>query len=463
LIGHQLQMLVQVLQLLPCCLRLSRLVARVGVFAVELRRRQQWQQDWDSLSWMEFGRRLAFDNATVCTPSGRTLVSGLTLQIQPGEGLLQPPVVCGPSGSGKTALARCLGALWPVLRGKVVRPVEGGVGGGRAFVGGRTRRRSNRAGLKGWSSGLADDGAVVYLPRGPVLPLADCRDLREQVVVSSSGQCTGLSAASMQELDSLIQAVGLDHLSEGLGRDASLENLQRLALARLLWRKPAFAVIDGATSALPPADEDALLDACRGAGITLVTLVQREALHRHHSRMLTLEGRGRWRLEDISSRPAADPGAPQRPESSPKLRAPLAAAGGSGRLPRESSCGSAGGSMRPSVASVGDLLALRTEVRPWVFPTTHSWLMEPVRTLLDQLRLQLRLFFCLRWVSPAEVGAFVLVLALGFCGAWAEERAIGLGAAALRAVVERRRGAARQLVPRLLLCACARSGTHAAA
>jgi energy-coupling factor transporter ATP-binding protein EcfA2 len=155
------------------------------------------------------------------------------------------------------------------------------------------------------STGLAEDGPIVYVPRRPLLPTGGFLNLYEQILAPPSAREANL-VSCREHLDQLAQLVGLqDFCSKGLAPDASLECLQRLAIARLLWQRPVFAILDEATSALPPADEDRLLGKCRDAGITLVTISQRVALQQVHCQVLTLEGRGRWRLDTVETITAA--------------------------------------------------------------------------------------------------------------------------------------------------------------
>eukprot|EP00746_Dinoflagellata_sp_MGD_P145919 gnl/MRDRNA2_/MRDRNA2_78479_c0_seq1.p1 gnl/MRDRNA2_/MRDRNA2_78479_c0~~gnl/MRDRNA2_/MRDRNA2_78479_c0_seq1.p1 ORF type:complete len:1262 (+),score=208.83 gnl/MRDRNA2_/MRDRNA2_78479_c0_seq1:179-3787(+) len=252
---HLMQVLGQAVQLLPALRHLSEHVAKVGSFAADLRLWQHWQTDWNARVQVEEGDVVAFQNATICTSSGRVLFTGLTLEVQQG----QPLLICGHSGCGKTALARCLAGLWPVAEGRIIRPA---------------------------------DEDLVYVPQRPLV--VPGHSFYEQVCYPSHPK-----PSDRQVIDSLRRLVGLNS-SSTVKAEAPLADHQRLALSRLLWKKPSFAVLDGATTALSDVEESVVLKACATAGVTLLTVSNRSSLQQHHSRILVLEGHRKWRLETIA-------------------------------------------------------------------------------------------------------------------------------------------------------------------
>ena len=249
---------------------------------------------------------------TVTTPDGSglggssaaVLARELSLGLEPRQNLL----ITGPNGSGKSALARVVCGLWA--------PGSGGV---RLAPGMRS-----------------DD--LVYVPQRAYLTVGS---LREQLTypyrssdprVASIAQVRhGISAEEMAQgglerrLEELLDVVGLRALltrsyeGEGEGEGAalavrgweaetkweavlSLGEQQRLGMARLFFRKPRVAILDEATNATSVDIEDRLYQAAAELGITCVTISQRPALTRYHTRELKLtDGKGDWRLCEVGS------------------------------------------------------------------------------------------------------------------------------------------------------------------
>ena len=88
--------------------------------------------------------------------------------------------------------------------------------------------------------------------------------------------------------------------------------IKNRAIARLLFHKPRFAVLDECTSTLSEQMAVCVYAACETAGITVVSVSHRSRHKRFHSEILTLEGDGRWNLAavgDIDKLPPSPPGA----------------------------------------------------------------------------------------------------------------------------------------------------------
>ncbi len=88
----------------------------------------------------------------------------------------------------------------------------------------------------------------------------------------------------------------------------SLGEQQRLAIARLIFHKPAFAILDECTSAVPDAMVELLYRVCRENGITYITISHRPALKRHHEFILTIgeATESKWSFKDLRSENALE-------------------------------------------------------------------------------------------------------------------------------------------------------------
>ena len=122
-----------------------------------------------------------------------------------------------------------------------------------------------------------------------------------------------LDADALDErLSACLDAVGLDYLlGRGRGWDQVQEweetlsggEKQRLAMARLLFHAPRYAVLDEATSAVSADGERELYAALVRAKITLLSIGHRPALRSFHTNAVHFEGgvgggRG-WRVERL--------------------------------------------------------------------------------------------------------------------------------------------------------------------
>lgn len=209
-----------------------------------------------TLDVTEAGDQLVIRKLHVRTPSGKTLISGLNLTLEPGDALL----VKGASGSGKTTLLRSLAQLWPYTDGTVTRP----------------------------------RGDALFLSQRPYMPLGSLR--------------AGLAypdrrTAPDESLRQVLGKVHLAHLSERIDEVADWTRIlspgeqQRLAFARIMLARPQIAFLDEATSAIDEGLEYSLYTLLRSElpGI-VVSVGHRSTLNTFHNRQLDLQGSGQWAL-----------------------------------------------------------------------------------------------------------------------------------------------------------------------
>lgn len=155
-----------------------------------------------------------FQGVTLNTPNGDILVKNLTFNIKPKQSV----IIAGPNGSGKSSLFRVLGGLWNVECGHITRP---------------------------------DTKELFYICQKPYMTLGTFRD---QIIYPDTQ-----SKCSDSQLVEILKVVELKYL---LDREHSLETIadwqdvlsggekQRVALARLIYHKPKFAILDECTSAV---------------------------------------------------------------------------------------------------------------------------------------------------------------------------------------------------------------------
>ncbi|KAK6385605.1 ATP-binding cassette long-chain fatty acid transporter pxa2 [Exophiala oligosperma] len=189
---------------------------------------------------IEESANIEFKDVPIVSPNGDVLVKKLTFAIKPGDHLL----IVGPNGCGKSSLFRILGGLWPVYGGSVKKP---------SF----------------------ED--IFYIPQRPYLSRGT---LRDQIIYpdtlyefrAKNGSEEALrEILVILEIESILNRPnGWDAVEEW--RDVFSGGLQqRIAMARLFYHKPKYAILDECTSSVTLEMERKMYETAKGLGTTLMT------------------------------------------------------------------------------------------------------------------------------------------------------------------------------------------------
>lgn len=205
---------------------------------------------------------ISFVDVPIVSPNGDVLVRALTFSIKRGDHLL----VSGPNGCGKSSLFRILGGLWPVYGGTVHKPP------------------------------FHD---IFYIPQRPYLSRGS---LRQQIIYPDSLRTMRSKGVTDAHLGDILKTLGLEHILESYdkGWDAEAEwrevlsggLQQRVAMARLFYHKPTFAILDECTSSVTLEMERVMYDTAKELGVTLMTVSHRRSLWRYHDFILQFDGQG---------------------------------------------------------------------------------------------------------------------------------------------------------------------------
>lgn len=206
---------------------------------------------------------IEFVDVPVISPNGDVLVRKLNFSVRPGEHLL----IVGPNGCGKSSLFRILGGLWPVYGGTVRKPPH---------------------------------SDIFYIPQRPYLSRGT---LRQQIIYPDGLREMRAKGVTDDDLLRILQTVeienivdrekGWDALEEW--RDVLSGGLQqRVAMARLFYHAPKYAILDECTSSVTLEVEKAMYDNAKALNITLMTVSHRRSLWKYHNKILQFDGQGNY-------------------------------------------------------------------------------------------------------------------------------------------------------------------------
>uniref|UniRef100_A0A673NFV4 ATP-binding cassette sub-family D member 3-like n=1 Tax=Sinocyclocheilus rhinocerous TaxID=307959 RepID=A0A673NFV4_9TELE len=210
---------------------------------------------------------IKFEHIPLVTPNGDILIRDLSFEVSSGTNVL----VCGPNGCGKSSLFRVLGELWPLCGGQLTKPQR---------------------------------GKLFYVPQRPYMTLGS---LRDQVIYPDTHEDQKKKGTSDRVLKEYLDNVQLGHILEREGSWDIVQDWmdvlsggekQRMAMARLFYHKPQFAILDECTSAVS-VDLESSVSSFQ-VGITLFTVSHRKSLWKHHEYYLHMDGRGNYEFKPIT-------------------------------------------------------------------------------------------------------------------------------------------------------------------
>jgi putative ATP-binding cassette transporter len=226
---------------------------------------------------VEDDSRLVYDRLTLSAPDdSQVFLRKLSAEIPRGTRVL----VTGPNEVARTALLHATAGIWPSGAGRIVRPT-------------------------------LDD--VFFLPQRPYLPPGTLRD-----VLLRTGQ---EDSTSDDRIRTALEDAGLDHvLKRAGGLDVehdwptivSLGDQQQLALTRLIFARPAFAMLDRVSAALNPAQVRQWLQRLDENSITYITLAEVADSVDLYDATLEIDADGQWQWKQVNHSADRSAAAPDR-------------------------------------------------------------------------------------------------------------------------------------------------------
>ncbi|KAJ3129591.1 hypothetical protein HK101_005208 [Irineochytrium annulatum] len=214
---------------------------------------------------------IEFHHVPIVSPNGDVLVKDLTFHVHPGMHLL----IVGPNGSGKSSLFRILGGLWPLYGGTVLKP---------------------------------DHRKIFYIPQRPYLSLGTLRDQVIYPDTKAEMDDKGVTDEDLRDILAVVQIGGIVDAHGGFDSEKDWKDVlaggdkQRVAMARLFYHRPRFAILDECTSCITSNIlvrqsvsmdiERIMYTHAQRLGISLITVSHRPSLWKYHNWILQYDGQG---------------------------------------------------------------------------------------------------------------------------------------------------------------------------
>lgn len=159
--------------------------------------------------------------------------------------------------------------------------------------------------------------AIFYIPQRPYLSLGT---LRDQIIYPNTLEEIRAKNVTDDDLREVMELVKLSYILDNYGGFDAQKNWkdclsgkfcscllscfssshtlggekQRVAMARLFFHAPKYAILDECTSAVSIDVEGAIYTEAKKRGISLITVSHRHTLWKFHDYLLTMDGKGGW-------------------------------------------------------------------------------------------------------------------------------------------------------------------------
>ena len=195
---------------------------------------------------------LSTNDLTLSLPNGKVLLAHAALNAKAGDSIL----LNGPSGSGKSTLFRAFAGIWPFSKGQIHMPAN-----------------------------------AMFIPQHPYFPNGTLREALSYPEPAAKYDDAALQTALTDAL--LPQLASRLDDTEAWGQMLSGGEQQRLAIARVLLKKPQWIFADEATSALDVEAENTLYKRLRASVLiakgAIISIAHRPSVTAFHNTIWTLE------------------------------------------------------------------------------------------------------------------------------------------------------------------------------
>ncbi|GET91045.1 abc transporter, putative [Leishmania tarentolae] len=221
----------------------------------------------DSFGHIVRSDHIEFVDVPLVLPTGECICSSMSFYVKPGMNLL----ILGRNGCGKSSTFRLLGELWPLRGGRIMKP---------------------------------EAEQLYYVPQRPYMYDGT---LLEQVIYPLKKKDLTVGEA---ELYGYLQMAGLEYVFTKLNMSwgtrlqwsddtLSLGEQQRLAMARLFFHRPRFAILDECSSLVDLDVERQMYERCVELGITVITIAHRRSVWQYHNWILYFDGSGGYMFSPL--------------------------------------------------------------------------------------------------------------------------------------------------------------------
>ncbi|KAI8854629.1 ABC transporter transmembrane region 2-domain-containing protein [Chytridium lagenaria] len=213
---------------------------------------------------------IEFREVPIVSPNGDVLVKDLSFHVHPGMHLL----IVGPNGSGKSSLFRILGGLWPLYGGTVLKP---------------------------------DYTKIFYIPQRPYLSLGTLRDQIIYPHTHAEMLAKNVTDADLRDILSVVQIGSIVDAQGGFDAEKDWKDVlaggdkQRIAMARLFYHRPRYAILDECTSSVSMDIEKIMYTHAQRLGISLITVSHRPSLWKYHNWILQYDGQGGYVFTELDA------------------------------------------------------------------------------------------------------------------------------------------------------------------